>query len=282
MAGTRSHSIIEPRNLRSGAVFSSPHSGRTYPPAFVRRSRLGLRQLRSSEDAFVDELFAAAPACGAPLQIAHVPRAIVDLNRSPGDLDPLVVKDARPAAGNPRVAAGLGVIPRVVTGSQRIHRRQISAREAESLLLEHHHPYHSDLGALMRRAHRQFGRAVLIDCHSMPRASLRQEMRPEIVLGDRHGASCSPEILDAIDAAFVLAGFRVARNSPYAGGYIAELHGRPEDAMHVVQVEIDRSIYMDEAALTKRPEFTSVRSRLDIIICAICDLAASRLPLAAE
>ena len=263
-------------------MFSSPHSGRTYPPEFLGQSRLGLRQLRSSEDAFVDELFASAPAYGAPLQIAHVPRAVVDLNRCPGDLDPQVVKGARPASGNRRVATGLGVIPRVVAGSRKIRSRRLSATEAESLLLEHHYPYHADLAALMQRAHRTFGQAVLIDCHSMPSASHGPGMRPDIVLGDRHGTSCSPDVLAGVDAAFRRAGFRVVRNSPFAGGYITKVHGRPDDGMHAVQVEVARSLYMDETGLTKRSGFASFRNRLETVICAICRLAAARSPMAAE
>ena len=196
------YALRMPQERRSCAVFSSPHSGSEYPAAFLEASRLSRLQIRSSEDAFVDELFAAAPAAGAPLLAARVPRACIDLNRAPDDLDPALIAGASRRYLNPRIAAGLGVIPRVVGEGRAIMQGKLTLAEAERRIAQNWHPYHQQLRALLSEARAMFGTAILIDCHSMPHDALNAApsvwgRRPDVILGDRFGAACQRWLIDA-------------------------------------------------------------------------------------
>ncbi|UWQ91146.1 N-formylglutamate amidohydrolase [Rhodobacteraceae bacterium M382] len=278
--------LIEPQQILSAVVFASPHSGAVYPEALKNKTVLTRQALRSSEDAFVDQLFAAAPGFGAPLICAQVPRAFVDLNRSPDELDPALIAGIRKQGHNPRVASGLGVIPRVVSNGRSIYRGKIPLAEAESRLRDCWHPYHQALQFLLARAHDQFGQAILVDCHSMPHEAIEnlsvKGRRPEIVLGDRFGASASSEVVDKIEAAFVATGLNVVRNSPFAGAYITQAYGRPSREQHAIQIEIDRSIYMDERQIRPNANFDMLRGVLNDVIRDIAAIGQSQLPCAAE
>lgn len=279
--------LVEPARLTSNAVFSSPHSGRTYPRALIERSRLDLRGLRASEDVLVDRLYAAAPAFGAPLLCALAPRAWLDLNRAPSDLDPALIEGVRPAGINQRVAAGLGVVPRVVAEGQEIYHGKITREEAETRISEIHEPYHTCLGALMERARVLFGSAVLFDCHSMPTEALRATPRirgraPDVVLGDRFGASAARSVVARTQEAFEREGLRVARNAPFAGGYITQRYGRPQRGLHAVQIEIDRGLYLDEQLVAPGPQFEEIAALITRVIGTLTGNDGERQPLAAE
>lgn len=254
MTDTPPYHLWEPAQLSSAAVFSSPHSGREYPKALLERSRLDALAIRSSEDAFVDRLFAPAVRAGAPLLAARVPRAYVDLNRGQEELDPAVISGVRATGLNPRVAAGLGVIPRIVAEGQPIYNGKISREEADRRIAVFHRPYHQALEGLMRMAASTFGHAVVFDCHSMPTDALRaaprvRGQRADIVLGDRFGASAGRDYMAAARAAFVSAGFTVAANAPFAGGHITQRYGLPSRGRHAIQIEIDRGLYLDAKAM---------------------------------
>ncbi|PVA10546.1 N-formylglutamate amidohydrolase [Pelagivirga sediminicola] len=269
-------------------VFASPHSGRDYPAWFVQGSPLDALTIRSSEDAFVDQLFSAAPRYGAPLLLAGAPRAFVDLNRSADELDPALIDGVRQSGHNPRVAAGLGVIPRVVAGGRAIHTGKLPLAEAERRLDRIWRPYHAALAAEMEHAHTLFGRAILIDCHSMPREAMDGTVRPgarrpDVVLGDRYGASSAPEITDGIEQAFAAAGLTVARNTPFAGAYVTQTYGRPSRGRHAIQIEIDRALYMDEKKVRPSADFTAFCALLDGVVGRIAAIGrAASMPLAAE
>ena len=279
--------LTEPAARAGAAVFSSPHSGRSYPAAFVRQARLGATGLRASEDAFVDRLFDAAPEFGAALIAATAPRAFVDLNRAPDELDPGVIEGVRATGLNPRVAAGLGVIPRVVAEGQAIYAGKISRAEAAERLSRFHAPYHEALGGLMRRASARAGVALLFDCHSMPSDAIKaaprvRGRRPEIVLGDRFGAAAADWAMAQAQTAFEDAGFAVARNTPFAGGYITQRYGRPSQGFHAIQIEIDRALYLDEARIEPGPGFEQVRAALRPVIAMLAEAGADGRALAAE
>lgn len=287
MTADPSYHLILPARQETPVVFSSPHSGRDYPPDFVETSVLNAHQLRSSEDAFVDRLFAAAPDHGAPLLAARLPRAYVDLNRAPDEFDPALIEGIARAGHNPRVSSGLGVIPRVVAGGRAIYRGKMSRAEAEARVSRVWHPFHAALRSLMARTRADFGQAILIDCHSMPHEAIEAHVRPgqprpEVVLGDRFGAAAAPWITDRVEQAFRDAGFRTWRNSPFAGAYIAQTYGRPSARHHVVQVEIDRALYLDEARVIPGPGFAEFEARLTPVVAALADIGRSALPLAAE
>ncbi len=265
-------SVFSPQDLCSAAVFASPHSGSDYPEHFLQETILDNQRIRSSEDAFVDQLFSAAPDYGAPLLTAKKPRAYLDLNRSPEELDPALIEGVARRGQNPRVASGLGVIPRVVAGGRAIYRGKLPVAEAHRRIENYWKPYHRALQRLLDQAHERFGQAILVDCHSMPHEALESMPRragylPDVVLGDRFGAAASGEIVDRIEAAFARSGLRVARNAPFAGAYITQSYGRPSRNQHAVQVEIDRSLYMDEDAIRPNQNFAALQE-------ALCDVIA--------
>ncbi|MEM6479757.1 MAG: N-formylglutamate amidohydrolase [Pseudomonadota bacterium] len=270
------YTLTRPSTQTTGVVFASPHSGRDYPLWFLRKSILNERAIRSSEDAFVDRLFERAPSFGAPLLVAGAPRAFVDLNRSPDELDPALISDFTKAVHNPRVASGLGVVPRVVSNGRAIYRGKITLDEVKGRIDTYWHPYHAKLQELLDDARGQFGRALLIDCHSMPHEAIENSRgsarRADVVLGDRFGAAASADIVDCIENAFKSAGLRVARNAPFAGAFIAQQYGRPSRGQHVVQVEIDRSLYMDEASIAPNSQFAAFRATITQVIAEICEM----------
>jgi len=242
-------------------VFASPHSGRSYPDSLLARTRLDATTLRRSEDAFVDELFAGAVGLGAPLLAAEFPRAFLDVNRSSAELDIGMFDGALGVPvdlPSPRVAAGLGVIPRIVRDGAEIYRGKLKSGEADLRLEQLYRPYHRALAGLMEETRGRFGVAVLIDSHSMPSAL----SVPDIVLGDRYGASAASRLTAHAEAAFLREGFSVARNTPYAGGHSTVLYGRVASGCHALQVEINRALYLDEDRIAKRPNFDMVRMRL--------------------
>ncbi len=254
-------------------VMASPHSGRDYPSAFLAGSRLSLAQLRRAEDAFVDELL--DDVAGVPVLRARYARTWLDLNRGEDELDPLIIDDvpASAARQNDRVAAGLGVLPRVAAQGLEIYKRRLARAEAEARLATVHRPWHGRLAALLTRARDRHGYAILVDCHSMPRPA--GVMPPQIVLGDRHGTSASAGLVLLIERHFASAGWRVARNAPYAGGYTTVLHGKPADGIHAVQIEIDRGLYMEANRLVKHDGFALVAQQL----AALAPLLVAAAPL---
>ena len=274
-----------PESPDSCAVFNSPHSGAYYPPHFLAESRLGAVDIRSSEDAFVDQLIDGAPLAGAPLLCARYPRAYVDLNRSADELDPALIRNVRAGKVNPCVKAGLGVIPRVVARGQVIQSGKIGMTEAKARLDKCYHPYHAALARLIRRQKDRFGLCLLFDFHSMPHSAVRPagfRRRAQIILGDRYGTTCDRWVSDAAFEAFGRAGFRVARNAPFAGGYITRNYGRPKQNIHALQIEIDRSLYMNEATLRPNEGWNQIREMLGQVVFELARLGAHDQSVAAE
>jgi N-formylglutamate amidohydrolase len=265
--------VLEPRELTSPLVFSSPHSGRVYPARFLAAARLDAAALRRSEDAYVDELFASAGEVGAPLLRAHFPRAYLDLNREPYELDPKLFEGRLPEFANTRslrVAAGLGTIPRVVADAREIYAGRIPIDEALRRIEALYKPYHAMLRGLMERAQERFGVAILVDCHSMPSSSAREpslagrgdKRRLDFVIGDRYGASAAPGLVEGVEERLRARGHQIQRNRPYAGGFITEHFGRPAAGWHAIQIEVSRGLYMDEATLEKGPRFAAIAADL--------------------
>lgn len=283
----RAYSLLRPQCQTSSVVFASPHSGCDYPEWFLRRSLLNAQTIRSSEDAYVDRLFSTAPEYGAPFLMAEAPRAFLDLNRAADELDPALIRGVRRPLNNPRVASGLGVIPRVVANGRPIYHGKLALDEANRRIDSYWRPYHARLQTLLDDTRASFGRAILIDCHSMPHEALDTLVRggaprPEVVLGDRFGASAETDIVDEIESAFASAGFAVSRNAPFAGAYVTQHYGRPARKQHAIQIEIDRSLYMNEALIEPLPDFEEFRARLAGVIRDIIAIGTPRQQLAAE
>jgi N-formylglutamate amidohydrolase len=255
-------------------VFNTGHSGSVYPPAFVAASRLDALALRRSEDAHVERLFASVVELGAPLLRANFPRAFLDVNREPFELDPRMFDGRLPPYANTRsmrVAGGLGTVPRVVADGQEIYARRIPVGEATARIEALYKPYHRVLRALIQRTAREHGHCILIDCHSMPSSSLGRdaEVKADIVLGDRYGTACAPGLIDAFDGAFRARGFRTVRNKPYAGGFITEHYGEPNLGRHALQIEVNRALYMNEASLALTAGFPDLVRALCAIVAEV-------------
>jgi N-formylglutamate amidohydrolase len=277
-----------PETQAGPVIVASPHSGRHYPWGFARSTVLDERTIRSSEDAFVDLLVAEAPALGAPFLAAEYPRAYIDLNRSCDELDPAVIEDMARAPSNPRVSSGLGVIPRVVANGRLIYRGKLRLREAEHRIEHVWRPYHTCLDGVMQTTRANFGTAILLDFHSMPGDALDAVARPpgaprpDVVIGDRFGASASADVVDALEAAFHGTGLVVSRNTPFAGAYIAQHYGRPSRDRHAVQIEIDRRIYMNEALIRPNGNFRHVKALLTGVLGRMIGDFGGAMPVAAE
>nr|WP_040451039.1 N-formylglutamate amidohydrolase [Roseibium alexandrii] len=244
--------MLSPADQRLPFVFNSPHSGRQYPESFLAASRLDARSIRRSEDAYVDELFSHVVPLGAPMLRAHFPRAYLDVNREPYELDPKMFDGRLPSYANIRsirVAGGLGTVARIVSENHEIYRHRLPVEEALSRVETIYKPYHSTLRRLLAQTHVTFGHAVLIDCHSMPSTVKCQttDTRPDFILGDRYGTSCNSDLTDFAFETLRSKGYSVSRNKPYAGGFITEHYGRPSSGLHALQIEINRGLYMDEA-----------------------------------
>ncbi|MBO0736981.1 MAG: N-formylglutamate amidohydrolase [Alphaproteobacteria bacterium] len=281
--GTGVFDIDEPAARRLPLVLSSPHSGSEYPDDLLAASRLDPLALRGSEDSFVDELFAAAPGIGAPLLSARFPRAYVDVNREAYELDPGMFCDALPDfvnAGSPRVRMGLGTIARIVASGEEIYARKLRFADAKRRIECLYEPYHRALRRLVEETETAFGGCLLVDCHSMPSAagSVSGRDGPDIVLGDCHGASCAPRIVQAVTTFLVDRGFAVAINSPYAGGFTTAFYGRPGAHRHALQIEINRALYMDERSYQRKPRFTRLVKDMADLVERLGRLAQQCLP----
>jgi N-formylglutamate deformylase len=262
--------IIEPAAYTGPVLFNSPHSGSTYPRAFLATSRLDVGTLRRSEDSFVDALFAGVVARGYPLMRAHFPRCFVDVNREPYELDPRMFEGRLPSFSNTRsmrVAGGLGTVARVVGDAQEIYDRRIPVDEALQRIESLYKPYHRGLRRLFTKLHRDFGAAMLIDCHSMPSSTGPKDDRPrsDVVLGDRYGTSCVAAVSETIEGTLRELGYAVSRNKPYAGGFITEHYGNPAAGLHAIQLEINRGLYMDERRFERSDNFNRLAADVDTL-----------------
>ena len=261
---------VEPAQCRGPLLFNSPHSGRIYPPEFLQTSRLDLPTLRRSEDSFVGELIEGVAARGFPIMRAHFPRCYVDVNREPYELDPRMFDGRLPSFANTRsmrVAGGLGTVARVVGDAQEIYDQRISVGEALRRIDGLYKPYHRMLRRVFMRLQRDFGAAILVDCHSMPSSTGGRDERPraDLVLGDRYGTSCVAVVAEAIEECLRGFGYSVSRNKPYAGGFITEHYGNPTTGLHAIQLEINRALYMDERRYERSVSFAKLAGEFEVL-----------------
>jgi N-formylglutamate amidohydrolase len=276
-------SIFRPCEQTNPLVFCSPHSGRIYPSVLRQATRLDELGLRKSEDCYVDELFADAVAVGAPLLAAHFPRAYLDVNREPFELDPELFDEPLPPFANPqtmRVIGGLGTIPRIVAEAEEIYDAPLPLAVALERIERLYRPFHDALRQLLEEARERFGYAVLVDCHSMPSASLTfpAAARPEFILGDRFGSSCDFRITRCVRDALGDLNYKVQLNRPYAGGFITEHYGRPAENLHAIQIEINRGLYLNEHTLERARHFPAFRRDITDLV----DRLVTRIPAALE
>lgn len=277
---------IRPQRQIAPLVFNSAHSGADYPERFLKMTRLDRTSIRQSEDAFVDELFGRAPHMGALMLRAHFPRAYLDVNREPYELDPAMFSDPLPQIYNtrsPRVAAGLGTLARLVAENKPIYREKLALADAQMRIEGIYRPYHATLQKLLSETAGRFGAALLVDCHSMPQLSpSATQSAPDVVLGDRFGTTCSDPVIELAESLFSGAGLKVARNRPYAGGFITRTYGKPDFGIHTLQIEFSRHLYMNEVTRTKHEGFTFMQRLVNQFISALINLDLATDPARAE
>ena len=241
--------------------------------------------LRGSEDAFVDELFAAAPDHGAPLLAARYPRAYLDVNREPWELDADMFDEELPDYVNTssfRVAGGLGTVARVVANGTEIYAGKLRFADAEARVNNIYVPFHDALKGLIDQALQTFDCAVVVDCHSMPSVGGPMDddtgrRRADIVLGDRFGSSCHSSIIRTAESVFRDLGYQVGRNAPYAGGFTTRNYGRPTGGVHTLQIELNRGLYMDEKTISRLPGMTVIQEHMTAVITALAALDPAKL-----
>ncbi|HVO02354.1 MAG TPA: N-formylglutamate amidohydrolase [Candidatus Cybelea sp.] len=271
------YEMLRPAKQTTPLVLASPHSGDRYPADFLGMVKLDQATLRLSEDCYVDELIASGPSHGAPVLKALFPRIYVDANREAFELDPMMFEDRLPEAAitdSPRVAAGLGSIPRLAANDREIYAGKLPFAEAERRIESCYRPYHRALAQLVQETRERFGSCLLLDCHSMPSVGGHGDRdvgraRVDFVLGDCFGASCADAVTAAAERQLRGEGAHVRRNNPYSGGFVTQHYGKPTEGIHVLQIEINRSIYMDEHSLQRLPQFEETRHRMDRLIALL-------------
>ena len=267
-----SFEIIVPEKVTSPLVISSPHSGNYYPPYFFKMTNLSINELRSSEDCYIDEIFSTSSKIGAPLIKAIYSRTYIDLNREPYELDPTMFEKTLPSYINDtsnRVLSGIGTIAKYSGNQKKIYKNKLDFNEIKNRINMVYYPYHQNLKKLINNAIDKFGFCLLLDCHSMPSVGLPlnyQQKKIDITLGDLNGASCSEIIIKNINYDFKSIGLNTTFNNPYAGGFITKNYGKPLDGVHVVQIEVNREIYVDELSFEKKPSFSNVKKMMNIML----------------
>jgi N-formylglutamate amidohydrolase len=277
------HVIEYPSNWRAGVIFASPHSGAIYPACLLKQSNLSEHQLRRNEDIFIDHLFHSVVAAGAPFIRALFPRVVVDVNRAASEL-PSHWDDLRDACktepSTPRAAAGLGVVPTYLSETLPIYMRLPNIDDVRNRLNRLYHPYHAGLRELLETSVNRFGRALLVDCHSMPGFAPMGSRRPDIILGDRFGTSCHADTLALFRELFTHAGYSVGINYPYAGGYTTSHYGKPHESVEAIQIEVNRDLYVNPVTLSPKSGYVQLMEDIreitqDVITSAMPqDLAA--------
>jgi N-formylglutamate amidohydrolase len=280
----KGHDIKTPRDWQAGVIFASPHSGSIYPSPLFEGSNVSAHQLRRNEDVFINQLFDSAVEAGAPLLSARFPRVVVDVNRGVNELPQHWESLNNPADCNPatpRAAAGLGVVPTYLSENLAIYTRLPTIADVKQRLIKLYYPYHSALKTLLDTSIERFGRALLVDCHSMPGFAPMGSRRPDIILGDRFGSSCHSDTLALFQKLFTQAGYSVGVNYPYAGGYTTSHYGKPHEGIETIQIEVNRDLYVNPVTFLPKSGFDKLSEDLRFITREIV-ISAKPQDLAAQ
>lgn len=254
-------------------ILSVPHSGRDYPDWLVDMARSGRPPLERLEDPYVDRLVWRALQRGCGAVIARAPRAAIDCNRGEDEVDPAVIGFSSGARLSARARGGLGIVPARTQSDGYLWRRSISPAQLEERIEAAHRPYHRSLGEQLAALHERFGAALLIDCHSMP------PPRPgiaEIVIGDLHGRSAGGWLSREALAIVRSSGFTAGLNEPFSGGHVLDRHGRPARGNHALQIEVDRSLYLDETLLAPGPGFDRIARMIEALAVGLGEAVIAR------
>lgn len=272
----------DPDGVAIPLVLDSPHSGEWYPDDFDHAPPRAL--VRQAEDTHVSRLWRAAPALGATLIEARFPRAYIDANRSLADIDPDLLADPWPEPLSPsrKTQQGIGLVWRVARGGVPMYSRKLASSEVRSRIDRYWRPYHAALATTLDARHHEFGGVWHLNCHSMPAVgdALSDDPgheRADFVLGDRDGTTCEPEFTQRIAATVRKMGYSVALNDPYKGVELVRKHGRPAENRHSLQIELKRTLYMDEQTLEPNAGYARLERDLARLLETLADYLRSRL-----
>lgn len=267
-------------------LLSIPHSGRVYPDFVLENLRIAPSDLLRLEDRYADRLASAAISAGIPTICAQIARACIDLNRDISDIDPdMVVGATGPTnrLGSAKMRGGLGLIPRRLAVCGEIWRKPLAQSEVEDRINRYHKPYHSEISKILQAISERHGIAILVDLHSMPPLTTRDNREPNIVIGDRFGQSASSIYAELLTSRLGEMQYSVALNHPYPGDYVLRQHGAPHRNIHAIQIEVDRSLYLDSTLREPVSNLAKVSADISEILFALVDQAkGSGLPMAAE
>ncbi len=259
-------------------VFDSPHSGDLYPADFGTVAPIW--PLRTGEDAFIDELYAAAPLHGAVLIAAEFPRSYIDTNRDVLDIDPELLAEPWPVPLKPsqKTELGLSLIRRLAVPGQPMYDRRLSVAEVQARITRYYEPYHDALKIALDGLHQRFGAVWHVDCHSMKSVGSTMSTdngarRPDFVISDRDGTTCAPAFIGLVVGLLRERGYSVNVNDPYKGAELVRRHGRPAEHRHALQIEVNRALYMDEVHITRTEGFPKLKADIDLLIAALAAFA---------
>lgn len=278
--------IVEPTAPKTPLIVDSPHSGRIYPADFNYSCPLPL--LRQAEDSYVDELVAVASEAGATLVTAEFPRSYIDVNRAENDIDPAILAEAWPDVLKPseRTLLGLGLVRRLCKSNVPVYAKPLSVAEVKQRIEKFYRPYHAALDSVIKQCVAEFGECYFVNAHSMPGQNFENRLlrRPDFVLGDRDGTSCDVAFTRYAQTILQDLGYSVALNDPYKGVEIVRRYGQPQKGQHVVQLEINRRLYMNEQTLEKTEGFAQLQKNLTVFFQTLASDLANIEPerLAAE
>lgn len=285
---TSAYDLYGPQVPAAPVIVAVPHAGRAYDEALLASARVQPQFLRRLEDRWADLLVHPLIDQGHCVLVARAPRAMIDLNRHERELDPAMVaglpRDV-PLQSSVKLRGGLGLIPRRLPGAHELWQRPVAWQEVRRRIDDIHRPYHAALTQMMRAARQAHGHAILIDLHSMPPLPPPSAGRrpPDIVLGDRFGRAASARLMTLATDVLAGHGITAAQNHPYAGDHIVERHGHPAQDCYALQVEIDRSLYLDESLDNPGPGLARIQAAVSALVEAIAhEPPRAVYPMAAE
>ena len=279
---TKAYELFIPPIATTPFIVCSPHSGRHYPPSFLKQTQLPLEKLRMSEDSYIDQLLLPLDQYNLPILHALFPRCYVDVNRSSGELPADSLSDEQQHLLSPRARAGLGVIPTCIAQNLNIYPYSLTVKQVQARLDRLYHPYHTALKKLINHTKVKFGRAIVLDFHSMPGKLMSGQTRADFILGDQYGSTCHPKTINLLHNALSTLGYSVVRNTPYAGGFITQHYGQPYNDVEVIQIEINKDLYLNPRIIQPHAGMDILQANINAVILGMIDNLSTNVGIAAQ
>ncbi len=281
-AFTKAYELFTPTIATSPFIVCSPHSGRHYPPSFLKQTQLPLEKLRISEDSYIDQLILPFAKYNLPILHALSPRCYVDVNRSSDELPADCLTNEQQHILSARAKSGLGVIPTCIAQNLYIYPYALTRKQVQARLDRLYHPYHAVLRELINRTKTKFGRAIVLDFHSMPGKLISGQTRADFILGNQHGGACHPKTIDMLHHTLCTLGYSVVRNTPYAGGFITQHYGQPHTDVEVIQIEINKDLYLNSRTIAPHAGMDILQTNINSVILSMIETLSTDIDIAAQ